>query len=73
LTTALDATAQRRNSTKILEQYSDIVQTVRNSEVMQNQWRNYQKDFEYAYSISFDDTCDAILKLMSRLKAHVNI
>jgi glutathionylspermidine synthase len=68
LTAALDATAKKRGSAKILEQYRDIMQTVKSSEVMQKQWKNYQKDFLYAENTTFDDACDAVLKLMSRLK-----
>ena len=40
---------------------------VRNSEIMQIQWDNYQKDFEYAVDITFVDTCDVIVKLMNDL------
>jgi hypothetical protein len=73
LTAALDATAQKRGSAKILEQYRDIMQTVKSSEVMQKQWKNYQKDFAYADGITFDDACDAVVKLMSCLKETVTI
>jgi predicted nucleotidyltransferase component of viral defense system len=73
LTAALDATAQIRGSAKILEQYLDIMQTVKSSEVMQKQWKNYQKDFAYADGITFDDACDAVVKLMSCLKETVTI
>lgn len=41
--------------------------TVRNSEIMQKQWDNYQKDFEYATDIAFVDTCDTVVKLMDLL------
>lgn len=35
--------------------------------VMQKQWDNYQKDFEYATDIAFVDTCDTVVKLMDLL------
>jgi hypothetical protein len=35
---------------------------------MQKQWENYRKDFAYAADIAFEDTCDAVERLMSRLK-----
>jgi hypothetical protein len=73
LSVALDATAQRRGSARILEQYRDIMQMVKSSEVMQKQWKNYQKDFAYADSITFDEACDAVVKLMSRLKETATI
>lgn len=47
--------------------YHRIMDTVRNSEVMQKQWANYQKDFEYATNIAFGDACDAVLQLMDCL------
>ena len=31
---------------------------------MVKQWEIYQTDFEYATSIDFSDTCDAVLDLM---------
>ncbi len=31
---------------------------------MQKQWYNYQKDFEYATNIVFEETCDAVVQLM---------
>ena len=34
--------------------------TVRHSEVMQEQWKNYQKDFEYATDIAFEEACDVV-------------
>ena len=32
--------------------------------VMQKQWDNYQKDFEYATDITFGDACDAVMQWM---------
>jgi hypothetical protein len=40
---------------------------------MQKQWKNYQKDFLYAESITFDDAYDAVIKLMSSLNETVAI
>ena len=41
--------------------------TVKNSPVMQAQWGNYRKDFEYAADIEFVDVCDAVVKIMDEL------
>ena len=61
---ALNATAEKRGSTEVIKNYRKIMDTVRNSEVMHRQWNNYQKNFEYAVDIAFDDACDVIEGLM---------
>lgn len=65
---ALSATSKKRGSQRILNEYRQIIEVVRNSEVMQRQWMNYQKDFEYAVDIDFLDTCDAALKVMGQME-----
>lgn len=61
---ALNATTEKRGSTEVIKNYRKIMDTVRNSEVMHRQWNNYQKNFEYAVDIAFDDVCDVIEGLM---------
>jgi hypothetical protein len=36
---------------------------------MQRQWKNYQKDFEYAVGIKFVDVCEVVVGLMDRIMA----
>ena len=67
LANALAATAEKRGSTAVIRQYGKIMESVRNSEIMEKQWRNYQKDFDYAAGIEFSDACDAVVTLMDRL------
>ena len=67
LKAALDATTEKRGSKAVIKNYHSIMDTVRNSEMMQKQWDNYQKDFEYAADIAFKDTCYAVVKLMDNL------
>ena len=64
---ALMATASKRGSDSILQDYRAIVETVRNSEIMRRQWDNYRKDFDYASTISFDEVCDAVASTMDTL------
>ena len=64
LKAALDATSKKRGSTEVLKNYRNIIDVVRNSDVMIKQWKTYQKDFEYAADISFDDVCDAVAQMM---------
>lgn len=68
LKSALSATADNRGSKAVIANYATIIEVVKNSDIMQRQWKNYQKDFEYATDIEFSDTCDTILLIMSALK-----
>lgn len=68
LNTALKATAEKRGTTELMDQYSKILDKVRNSDVMKRQWNDYRKDFDYAADIEFEDTCDAVIKIMRELK-----
>ena len=64
---ALMATAEKRGSIELIKQYIEIMQVVRNSPVMNRQWDDYRKDFEYAAEIEFEETCDAIITIMDLL------
>lgn len=67
LKAALNKTVDKRGSRAVVKDYCKIMDIVRNSEIMQKQWDNYQKDFEYATDIAFVDTCDTVVKLMDLL------
>lgn len=64
---ALSATTEKRGSSIVVKDYRRIMNAVKNSEVMQRQWNNYQKDFDYAIDILFEDVCDVVVKLMGDL------
>jgi predicted nucleotidyltransferase component of viral defense system len=64
---ALIATATRRDSLSIMERYSEILQTVRDSEVMTKRWLDYQSDFDYARDILFSDICATIKEILDSL------
>lgn len=68
LRNALISTASKRNSLNIVKNYNDIINSVIGSEIMQSQWKNYQKDFEYADDISFNDTCKSIIDIMNKIR-----
>lgn len=61
---ALNATTEKRDSKAAVKDYRRIMNTVRHSEIMQKQKDSYQKDFEYAADIAFEDACDAVVQLM---------
>ena len=66
---ALDATTIKRGTTETVKQYRSIMEIVKHSDVMNRQWSNYSKDFDYAAEISFAETCDAVVWLMDDLFA----
>lgn len=70
LKTALLATAKKRNSSEILEQYSNIIDTIEKSSVMKKYWADYQKDFDYAEEIKYEDVCRAIKELLNTLQGN---
>lgn len=64
---ALRATTEKRGSFEVIKQYRKIMQMVRSSPVMNRQWGDYRKDFDYAARIEFEETCDAVIANMSRI------
>jgi len=68
LKSALEETVKKRGSLSVISQYKGIIDDIRNNSGMQNFWLNYQKEFDYAKEISFDKTCDMVLKIMGFLK-----
>ena len=61
---ALERTTEKRGSGKILTQYPEIMQEIRGSDILRKQWNKYSREYDYAKDISFDDTCNAIQKIM---------
>ncbi len=64
---ALDATTKKRGSAAVVKQYREIMEIVRKCEIMNRQWSNYRKDFDYAAGIEFPETCDMVVRLMENL------
>lgn len=63
---AIEATAEKRNSLNIVKNYKSIIDTIRDSNVMKQRWKSYQKDFDYAKDIDFEDVCDAVLLISNQ-------
>lgn len=66
---ALERTTNKRGSKKILENYDTIISEIRSSEQLNTFWKKYQKEFNYAKDITFDEVCDTIQKIMQKLKS----
>ena len=64
---AFRVTAEKRGSDEAVIQYREIMKVVRNSSVMNRQWNDYRKDFDYAVEIDFGETCDAVIAIMDRI------
>ena len=64
---ALERTANKRGSQKVLETYPDILMEIRKSEQLRGFWKKYQHDYEYATDISFDDACDTVQYIMGSI------
>lgn len=65
---ALAATCSKRGSAEIVKGYIAIMERVKSSAVMQEQWSKYQQEFDYASDIPFDDTCDTVVRIMKSLE-----
>ena len=65
---ALEQTAAKRGSVGALRDYKDIIKSVSESETMQKFWNKYRQDFSYAADITFETVCDAIIKIMDKIK-----
>lgn len=61
---ALNETSKKRGSFLVLKNYKEIINTVRKSDIMLFQWNTYQKDFQYASTISFDEVCNSVEEMM---------
>lgn len=59
---AMSVTSEKRGSSTILTKYRSIMEAIQKSEMKQNHWKRYQKDFDYAKDITFGDTCAAVGK-----------
>lgn len=65
---ALAATCGKRGSAEIVKGYIAIMERVKSSAVMQEQWVKYQQEFDDASDIPFDDTCDTVVRIMKSLE-----
>lgn len=64
---AFAATVKKRGTEHIVANYKEIIENISKSYVMKDQWTRYQKEFEYAKDISFENTCKAVNELMEEI------
>ncbi len=65
---ALQVTSNKRGSSEIIGKYKSIMESVKESKIMQEQWVGYQKNFEYAADVKFEDACETVVRIMDELK-----
>ena len=61
---ALERTAKKRDSTHILADFPNILSGIRNSQELRTFWEKYQKNYDYAKDITFDDTCQTVENIL---------
>lgn len=64
---AIERTVDKRGSKSILEHYREIIDEIRVSQQLQEFWKKYQRDFDYAKGIDFEDICNSIHCIMSKI------
>ena len=66
LRAAINATVEKRGTAEVINHYAEIINKVKQSDIMNRRWADYQKDFDYAEGIEFGDVCDSVLTLMDQ-------
>jgi predicted nucleotidyltransferase component of viral defense system len=64
---ALNKTALKRGSQSAIGGYREIVRSIAESAQMQAFCNAYQEEFNYAKDISFDETCETVLRVMDAI------
>lgn len=64
---ALERTTEKRGSGQVMQNFMDIIEEIKDSHQMQNLWKKYQRNFDYAKDISFEEACDTIQSIMSEV------
>ena len=55
---ALKNTAVKRGSLKLLNNYENILETIKNNKTMKQLWENYSKEYKYAEKYTFTELCE---------------
>lgn len=61
---ALNETMNKRNTIDLILRYEEIIEIIRGSEVMAEYWEKYQRDFDFAAEITFDEAVEAVSKIL---------
>ena len=61
---ALKATAEKRDTSAVMQRHAEIMATVEKSEIMKKHWLDYQTQFDYASDIQYEDVCRTIKEIL---------
>lgn len=64
---ALTATCEKRGSLDIIQDYREILDSVKTSDIMLRRWSDYTGGHSYASGISFADACTSVESILSLL------
>lgn len=64
---AFYATCKKRNSINLIKNSNILINTISNSDVLENRWNEYQKKFAYVQGISYEDTINNIKILLDKI------
>ncbi|MBR4324469.1 MAG: nucleotidyl transferase AbiEii/AbiGii toxin family protein [Bacteroidales bacterium] len=68
LKSAVNNTAQKRNSTSEIDDAVEIINEMRDEKYLHNLWKNYTATYAYAANITFNDLIDNLLDVTEFLK-----
>ena len=66
---ALERTTKDRDTDRILEIYPEILEQIRESDELRRRWDDFRVRMDYSRNISFDETCDAVQRLMDSISS----
>lgn len=61
---ALSSTAKNRGTEKVIENISDIVNTIKDSKVLKKYWEKYRQEYYYAKDITYEETINNLSELL---------
>lgn len=64
---AFYATCKKRNSINLIKNSNLLINTISNSDVLENRWNEYQKKFAYVQGVSYEDTINNIKILLDKI------
>lgn len=67
LATALKNTMAKRESNFQLDNYPAIMEQIKNSQIQQQLWEKYQREYNYAKGLSFDEVVDSVLTVVGQI------
>ena len=68
---AVERTAQKRGSTKIISDWKEIIEDMRGDAALDNLWINYCKNNKYAAGISYENVVETTSQIAEILKLQI--